>query len=130
MTDEQRRQDHDAPAVFDDVTAPPADPVREARERDATDPAEVRVDPDVLRDGGPTRGPGIRTTTGSSFGPGGPGRTTVSASLEPTDDDDDDDRTAPTTTGDATTGGMETPVGSTTSDATTAASSAGTFTDK
>ena len=61
-----------------------------------------------LRDGGPTTTPGVMTTTGGTAGPNsfktrprsGPG-------------------VANTTTGDATTGGMDTPVDGYTSDAST-----------
>jgi hypothetical protein len=66
------------------------------------------TDVDQLRDGGPTRTPGVATTTGGTAGPNsfrtpprsGPG-------------------VANTTTGDATTGGMDTPTDGSTSDAST-----------
>ncbi|HEX5741247.1 MAG TPA: hypothetical protein VFY17_06800, partial [Pilimelia sp.] len=48
--------------ALDEVTVPPTDPVREAKDRDLHDPADVRVDPADLRDGGPTRTPGAMTT--------------------------------------------------------------------
>lgn len=44
---------HYAPGALDEVTEPAADPVREAKVRDVGDPADVRVDPETLRDGGP-----------------------------------------------------------------------------
>lgn len=84
------------------------------------------IDPEELRNGGPTRTGGIRTTTGSQFGPGGPGKHTVPTGTDP---DTDDGAGTPTTTGDATTGGQGTPVRTTTSDASTAAASAGGFTE-
>ena len=141
MDDEQRsdgtdpvRQGHYGPGALDEVTVPATDPVREAKRRDVHDPADVPVDPDDLRNGGPTRTPGMRTTTGSSAGPGGPGRAGPAPLGEPAEDDAAEDETArtvaPTTTGDATSGGMGTPVGGATSDATTGATSGGDFTNR
>jgi hypothetical protein len=77
-----------------------------APELDST--LDPHVDLDELRDGGPTRTPGMRTTTGGTAGPastaglraGNPGA-------------------GPTTTGDATTGGMDGSAATTTSDAST-----------
>jgi hypothetical protein len=66
-----------------------------------------RVDPDVLRDGGPTRNRGVGTTTGGRrAGPASVRRRPRATG----------GRVAPTTTGDATSGGMATPRGGTTSD--------------
>lgn len=96
-----------APGAADEVTVPPADPVREAKDWDIDDPAHVKVDPEVLRQGGPTKTPGAVTTTGGAAGP----------AMKPTPGHKNEGRVAPTTTGDATTGGMTTPRGGSTSDA-------------
>jgi len=103
--------------VLDEVTVPPTDPVREAKDRDVDDPAHVRVDPETLRDGGPTESGGAVTTTGGTAGP-------ASVRRVPNRD------AAPTTTGDATNSGMETPPRGSTSDASTGAEEAGDFTDR
>jgi hypothetical protein len=68
------------------------------------------IDPEVLRDGGPTRSGGLRTTTGSSAGPGGPVRHPDHRNRST------DEKIAPTTTGDATTGGESDATGGSTSD--------------
>jgi hypothetical protein len=73
------------------------------------------TDLDELRDGGPTNAPGVRTTTGGTAGPASIRRPVPEGA-------------APTTTGDATSGGMGTPVGGGTSDATTTGSSGGMVT--
>ncbi|MDG4823458.1 hypothetical protein O7635_16495 [Asanoa sp. WMMD1127] len=99
--------------VLDEVTVPRTDPVREAKDRDLADP----VDPEVLRNGGPTRSGGAVTTTGGTAGPASVRRVT-------------NPDAAPTTTGDATTGGMEPPIGGSTSDASTGANEAGQFTER
>ncbi|ROO51605.1 hypothetical protein EDC02_6488 [Micromonospora sp. Llam0] len=110
--------------ILDDVVAPPTDPVREVKERDLDDPADVPIPAETLRDGGPTRSGGGLTTTGGTAGP---------ASTRRVNDSNRDTgpgrgrsrgkrgrgKVAPTTTGDATSGGMGTPAGGTTSDATT-----------
>lgn len=98
------------------MTVPPTDPVREAKERDVDDPAHTRADPEELRQGGPTRTPGMATTTGGRAGPAmrpGPGRPQTGRG-----------KVAPTTTGDAGSGGMHTPAEGTTRDATTGGSTA------
>lgn len=51
------------PGAIEEVSLP-VDEEREARERDIEDPADRARDPDVLRDGGPTRNRGVSTTTG------------------------------------------------------------------
>lgn len=68
------------------------------------------TDTDALRDGGPQLTPGVMTTTGGTAGP---------ASFPRRTEHPDGVKVAPTTTGDATTGGMDTVDGSTTSDAST-----------
>ncbi|WFE26352.1 hypothetical protein O7623_23900 [Solwaraspora sp. WMMD791] len=108
--------------ILDDVVAPPTDPVREVKQRDLDDPADVPIPAEVLRDGGPTRSGGGLTTTGGTAGPAstrraaGPGR-----GKDPGRGKKGRGRgkVAPTTTGDATSGGMGTPAGGSTSDATT-----------
>jgi len=87
----------------------PADGVAEAKRRDWGDVADVPVDPQELRDGGPTRTPGMVTTTGGKAGPASVRRVPRRAS----------GKVAPTTTGDATSGGMSTGQGGGTSDNTT-----------
>ncbi len=79
---------------------------------DWEDPADVPVDPDELRDGGPTRTGGMVTTTGGTAGP-------ASVRRVPREGEN----VAPTTTGDATSGGMQGGMGGSTSDATTGAES-------
>ena len=72
---------------------------------------DADVDPEVLRNGGPTETPGMMTTTGGTAGPNSvkphPNRPTHG------------EKVAPTTTGDATTGGFTSEAGGT-SDASTA----------
>ncbi len=92
-----------------EITEPPNDPVREAKEHDLDDPADVQVDPEVLRQGGPTDTPGAITTTGGRAGP----------AMRRATGQRGTGKIAPTTTGDATTGGMRTPAGGSTSDAST-----------
>lgn len=109
------------PGAMDEVSLPPADETRELQERDVLDPADVPVDPEDLREGRPGQSPGAATTTGGRAGPAsvrkGGGRPRGKGKV------------APTTTGDATTGGMSTPTGGTTSDASSAASRVGNFSD-
>jgi hypothetical protein len=69
------------------------------------------TDLDEIRDGGPTRTPGMMTTTGGTAGPASTGRRVQPGA-------------APTTTGDAGSGGMNAPIGGANSDATTAGSGA------
>ncbi|RKR91168.1 hypothetical protein BDK92_5559 [Micromonospora pisi] len=100
----------------DEVTLP-TDGEHEARQEDWQDPADARTDTGVFRDGGPTRTPrGMVTTTGGTAGP---------ASVRRTGPPRGKGKVAPTTTGDATTGGMSTPVGGSTSDQSGDASQAG-----
>jgi hypothetical protein len=110
------------PGVLDEVTVPPNDDVREAKRRDIHDPADVAVDMDELRDGGPTVTPGMVTTTGGKAGPASvhrlPGHPETKGKV------------APTTTGDAHTGGTRSPAAGSTSDASGAASQVGNFTDE
>jgi|tagenome__1003787_1003787.scaffolds.fasta_scaffold20767380_3 hypothetical protein len=101
---DQQRDERMAAEVTD-----PSDGVAEAERRDRGDVADVPVDPDVLRDGGPTRTPGMVTTTGGTAGPASVRR----GGGQPTG------KVAPTTTGDATSGGMTTGTGGATSDNTT-----------
>ena len=54
--------------ALDEVTVPQTDVERMRQELDPDDPADVPVDPTVLRDGGPTRGQGAVTTTGGTAG--------------------------------------------------------------
>jgi hypothetical protein len=107
------------PGALDEVT-PPSDPVREAKQRDIEDPADVDAEPGGLRDGGPVGPRGAITTTGGKAGPASVHRRTRRPG----------GNVAPTTTGDATSGGMTTPAGGSTSDAAGGGSSAGNFTDR
>jgi hypothetical protein len=61
------------------------------------------------------------TTTGGTAGP---------ASVNPRPPRNEGPNVAPTTTGDATTGGMDTPVGGTTSDASSGSARIGNFADE
>lgn len=109
------------PEALDEVTEPPTDPVREAKRRDLDDPADVPIDPEMLRRGGPVRAERAIRVTGGRPEPEPVRRRT---------NRDRGEKVAPTTTGDATSGGMNTPGGGATSDATTAATSAGDFRDR
>jgi hypothetical protein len=108
------------PGAADEVTVPPNDEWREAQERDVDDPADAAVDPEVLRDGGPAKPRGALTTTGGTAGPASVRRRPRPPGT----------KVAPTTTGDATTGGMNTPAGGSTSDQSGQANEAGNFTDR
>ena len=109
------------PAATDEVTLP-GDERREAQSQDIDDPADAKADTGVFRDGGPTRTPrGMVTTTGGTAGP---------ASARRTGQPRNKGKVAPTTTGDATTGGMSTPAGGSTSDKSSGASQVGDFTDR
>jgi hypothetical protein len=115
--------------AIEEVTVPGTDPVRTAKDRDLGDPADRELELEELRNGGPTRTPGIRTTTGGNAGPAA-----VAARLRehrrPNQAPGASGTVAPTTTGDATSGGMDTPVRGSTSDATTGGAEAGDFTDR
>ncbi|WBB82352.1 hypothetical protein O7606_10145 [Micromonospora sp. WMMD882] len=106
-----------------EVNEPATDVQQEIQRQDPGDPADVPVDPAVLRDGGPTRGQGAVTTTGGTAGPASVRRVARQPERHP-------GTVAPTTTGDATTGGLGTPAGASTSDQSGPASHAGGFTDE
>ena len=110
------------PGAFDEVTVPPNDERREVQERDLDDPADVAVDLDELRDGGPTVSPGVATTTGGKAGPASVHRRAGRPGAR--------GKVAPSTTGDATSGGMRTRSGGPTSDASGGASQVGNFTER
>jgi hypothetical protein len=114
--------DEYGPGALDEVTVPRTDVERIIQEEDPGDPADVPIDPEVLRDGGPTRGQGAVTTTGGTAGPASVRRVARQPERHP-------GKVAPTTTGDATTGGMSTPAGGATSDQSSAAGQVGGFTD-
>ncbi|MEV0152511.1 hypothetical protein AB0H57_02055 [Micromonospora sp. NPDC050686] len=109
--------------ALDEVTVPRTDVTRVIQDEDPGDPADVPIDPEVLRDGGPTRGQGAVTTTGGTAGP---------ASVRRLARQPERHRgvVAPTTTGDATTGGLSTPAGGSTSDQSSSASQVGNFTNE
>ncbi|RBJ07374.1 hypothetical protein DRA43_08600 [Micromonospora provocatoris] len=109
--------------ALDEVTVPQTDVERMRQELDPDDPADVPVDPTVLRDGGPTRGQGAVTTTGGTAGPASVRRLARQPEKHP-------GKVAPTTTGDATTGGLSTPAGGSTSDASATGAQVGNFTDE
>ncbi|GAB3086906.1 hypothetical protein [Micromonospora schwarzwaldensis] len=109
--------------ALDEVTVPRTDEQRVMQESDRDDPAHVAVDPEVLRDGGPTRGQGALTTTGGTAGPASVRR----VARQP---EQHRGRVAPTTTGDATTGGLSTPAGGSTSDASAPGAQVGNVTDE
>ena len=108
--------------ALDEVTVPQTDVLRVIQEEDPDDPAHTPVDPNVLRDGGPTRGQGAVTTTGGTAGPASVRRLARQPEQHP-------GKVAPTTTGDATTGGLSTPAGGSTSDASSSGSQVGNFTN-
>ncbi|WP_091191280.1 hypothetical protein [Micromonospora narathiwatensis] len=109
--------------ALDEVTVPQTDVLRVIQDEDPDDPAHVSVDPTVLRDGGPTRGQGAVTTTGGTAGP-------ASARRVARQPERHRGKVAPTTTGDATTGGLSTPAGGSTSDASSSGSQVGNFTNE
>ncbi|MDG4798872.1 hypothetical protein [Micromonospora sp. WMMD1082] len=98
--------------ALDEVTVPPTDVESQLQREDPDDPAHVPIDPNVLRDGGPTRGQGAITTTGGTAGPA----STRRVARQP---ERHSGKVAPTTTGDATTGGLTTPTSGSTSDQST-----------
>ncbi|GAA0373882.1 MULTISPECIES: hypothetical protein [Micromonospora] len=106
--------------ALDEVTVPPTDVNSAIQRDDPDDPAKVPIDPNVLRDGGPTRGQGAITTTGGTAGPASVRRVARQPERHR-------GKVAPTTTGDATTGGMSTPRGGSTSDQSTPATHVGNF---
>jgi hypothetical protein len=108
------------PGYLDEITEP-QDEARQARETaDRQDVADHPLDPQVLRDGGPVDQRGMVTTTGGTAGP---------ASVHPQHNREPKGpgKVANPPTGDATSGGMGTPVGGAVSDATTAGSVGGTI---
>ncbi|MFI2652537.1 hypothetical protein [Micromonospora fulviviridis] len=109
--------------ALDEVTVPQTDVTRVIQEYDPDDPAHTPVDPNVLRDGGPTAGQGAVTTTGGVAGPASARRVARQPERHP-------GKVAPTTTGDATTGGLSTPAGGSTSDTSSSGSQVGNFTDE
>ncbi len=55
--------------ALDEVTVPRTDVESQIQRDDPFDPAKERIDPQVLRDGGPVGGQGAVTTTGGTAGP-------------------------------------------------------------
>ena len=106
--------------ALDEVTVPRTDVESAIQRDDPDDPAKVPIDPNVLRDGGPTRGQGAITTTGGTAGPASVRRVARQPERHR-------GKVAPTTTGDATTGGLSTPSGGSTSDQSTPATHLGSF---
>ncbi|MBQ1026789.1 hypothetical protein [Micromonospora sp. C95] len=106
--------------ALDEVTVPPTDVESQLQREDPDDPADVPIDPTVLRDGGPTRGQGAITTTGGTAGP-------ASARRVARQPERHRGKVAPTTTGDATTGGLSTPAAGPTSDNSTPTTHQGNF---
>ncbi|MCZ7420072.1 MULTISPECIES: hypothetical protein [unclassified Micromonospora] len=106
--------------ALDEVTVPPTDVESQLQREDPDDPADVPIDPTVLRDGGPTRGQGAITTTGGTAGPASARRVARQPERHP-------GKVAPTTTGDATTGGLTTPPAGPTSDNSTPTTHQGNF---
>ncbi|MEU7925326.1 hypothetical protein [Micromonospora sp. NPDC049107] len=104
--------------ALDEVTVPPTDVESQLQRDDPLDPAQERVDPRVLHDGGPVGGQGAVTTTGGTAGPASARRVARQPERHP-------GKVAPTTTGDATTGGLSTPTGGSTSDQSTSATGPG-----
>ena len=100
--------------ALDEVTVPRTDVESQIQRDDPFDPADERIDPQVLRDGGPSAGQGAVTTTGGTAGPASVRRVARQPERHR-------GKVAPTTTGDATTGGLSTPMGGSTSDQSTSA---------
>ncbi|WP_410812277.1 hypothetical protein [Micromonospora sp. 067-2] len=100
--------------ALDEVTLPRTDVDSQIQRDDPFDPAHERIDPQVLRDGGPVGGQGAVTTTGGTAGPASVRRVARQPERHR-------GTVAPTTTGDATTGGLSTPTGGGTSDQSTSA---------
>ncbi|MEU4400022.1 hypothetical protein ACIQH6_22750 [Micromonospora orduensis] len=100
--------------ALDEVTVPRTDVESQIQRDDPLDPANERIDPQVLRDGGPVGGQGAVTTTGGTAGPASVRRVARQPERH-------QGTVAPTTTGDATTGGLSTPTGGGTSDQSTSA---------
>ena len=100
--------------AVEEVTVPRTDVESQIQRDDPFDPAKERIDPQVLRDGGPVGGQGAVTTTGGTAGPASVRRVARQPERHP-------GTVAPTTTGDATTGGLSTPMGGGTSDQSTSA---------
>ncbi|MEQ4303072.1 hypothetical protein ABNF97_17040 [Plantactinospora sp. B6F1] len=109
------------PGAVEEVSLP-VDGVREAHERDIEDSTDRAADPDVLRDGGPTRNRGVSTTTGTDRRAG-----SANVRRQPRRPGG---KVAPTTTGDATTGGTNPPAAGSTSDASGPTPQIGNFTDR
>lgn len=107
------------PGAVNEVNEPAGDPFHQEQEQDPYDPADARVDPEVLRNGGPTRAGGAVTTTGGTAGPASVRRVARRGR-----------NVAPTTPGSAETGGMTTPARGNMTDANTPAPTAGRFTDE
>jgi hypothetical protein len=95
------------PELLDEPSRPRVDRGDEDSD-DLSSTLDADTDVEALRNGGPTRTPGVMTTTGGTAGPN---------SFKPRPYRPEGVKIAPTTTGDATTGGMETPDRSSTSDA-------------
>ncbi|MBQ1016557.1 hypothetical protein KBX71_01610 [Micromonospora sp. D93] len=126
MREDERRQDAAREAedriaggvygkgALDEVRVPRTDVESQIQREDPFDPAKERIDPQVLRDGGPVGGQGAVTTTGGTAGPASVRRVARQPERHP-------GTVAPTTTGDATTGGLSTPMGGGTSDQSTSA---------
>lgn len=113
-TPEQLRQARERIAGFDygpgaveEVTLPEGDEWGH-REEMGQDGRTPQVGAEVLRDGGPTNGRGMVTTTGGDAEPPQTRRPRVTGAHR--------GKVAPTTTGDATTGGFAIPAGGATSD--------------
>jgi hypothetical protein len=135
MTDpeEQVAQRQYGPGAVDEVIVPPNDPVNEPRRQDVDEVADVAVDPDDLRDGGPTHTRGMVTTTGGKAGPASVHRRARQPDGPAGDHEDEaphEGKVAPTTTGAATSGGMSTPAGGSTSDEASGAGQIGGFTER
>ena len=97
-----------APGAVEEVTLPEGDEWGRSDET-GQDGRTPQVAPEVLRDGGPTGGRGMVTTTGGDPEP-------AQVTRRPRTPEAHRGKVAPTTTGDATTGGFVVPPGGPTSD--------------
>lgn len=132
MREERRRDDPERQArnrlgagrysrsAVEEVTLPAGDDWGAENQHRTRTRAEEEADTAARRDGGPTRTPGMVTTTGGRAGPAGVRRLTRRPGAG----------VAPTTTGSAGSGGMESPAGGATSDASGQAGRVGHFRDR
>ncbi|WP_203981116.1 hypothetical protein [Planosporangium flavigriseum] len=112
--------DRYGPGYLDEVTEPQDEAGQARAAAESQDVADHPIDPFIYESGGPTDTRGMVTTTGGKAGP-------AAAHPYHNREPKGPGKVANPTTGDATSGGMGTPVGGPYSDATTAVSVGGTI---